>query len=157
MVTNCAINGENFLIISLWLCTFSLAISAGAAFLLPFSIASNEVLLLYPNSYYVQWLNHSLVQGNYVVFQVHFSLSERTKAIFLTIVSYFRIMESYFSILQPIVIRFASFRVLFYRIRRVFGSPKSMYRNNYALDSKHVEIIRSNSFFRELRLVFTKP
>ncbi|XP_065218464.1 protein Lilipod [Planococcus citri] len=49
--------------ISLWLCTFSLAISAGAAFLLPFSIASNEVLLLYPNSYYVQWLNHSLVQG----------------------------------------------------------------------------------------------
>lgn len=49
--------------ISLWLCTFSLAVSVGAAFLLPFSIASNEVLLLYPNSYYVQWLNHSLVQG----------------------------------------------------------------------------------------------
>ncbi|KAK7584276.1 hypothetical protein V9T40_005239 [Parthenolecanium corni] len=49
--------------ISMWLCTFSLAISVGAAFLLPLSIAGNEVLLLYPNSYYVQWLNHSLVQG----------------------------------------------------------------------------------------------
>ncbi|XP_054280502.1 protein Lilipod isoform X2 [Macrosteles quadrilineatus] len=31
--------------------------------LLPFSIASNEVLLHYPTSYYVKWLNHSLVQG----------------------------------------------------------------------------------------------
>ncbi|XKL59531.1 hypothetical protein PGB90_000547 [Kerria lacca] len=49
--------------ISLWLCTFSLAISVGAAFLLPFSIFFNEILLLYPNSYYVKWLNHSLVQG----------------------------------------------------------------------------------------------
>lgn len=50
---------------SLWLCTFSLAITVGAALLLPFSIASNEVLLLYPNSYYVKWLNHSLVQGKF--------------------------------------------------------------------------------------------
>lgn len=31
--------------------------------LLPVSIASNEVLLLYPNSYYVKWLNSSLIQG----------------------------------------------------------------------------------------------
>ncbi|XP_055377641.1 protein Lilipod isoform X2 [Condylostylus longicornis] len=49
--------------ISLWLCTFSLAIAVGAALLLPISIASNEVLLLYPNSYYVKWLNSSLIQG----------------------------------------------------------------------------------------------
>ncbi|KAK7793923.1 hypothetical protein R5R35_007691 [Gryllus longicercus] len=49
--------------ISLWLCTFSLAIAGGAALLLPVSIASNEVLTLYPQSYYVQWLNHSLIQG----------------------------------------------------------------------------------------------
>ncbi|GLH03115.1 Protein Lilipod [Gryllus bimaculatus] len=47
----------------LWLCTFSLAIAGGAALLLPVSIASNEVLTLYPQSYYVQWLNHSLIQG----------------------------------------------------------------------------------------------
>lgn len=49
--------------ISLWLCTFSLAVAVGASLLLPISIASNEVLLLYPNSYYVKWLNSSLIQG----------------------------------------------------------------------------------------------
>ncbi|XP_037948049.1 protein Lilipod-like isoform X1 [Teleopsis dalmanni] len=49
--------------ISSWLCTFSMAIAVGAALLLPVSIASNEVLLLYPNSYYVKWLNSSLIQG----------------------------------------------------------------------------------------------
>ncbi|KAF4518924.1 hypothetical protein B566_EDAN006762 [Ephemera danica] len=49
--------------ISLWLCTVSLAVAAGAVLLLPISIVSNEVLLNYPNSYYVQWLNSSLIQG----------------------------------------------------------------------------------------------
>ncbi|KAH8417125.1 hypothetical protein KR222_003964 [Zaprionus bogoriensis] len=49
--------------ISFWLCTFTLAVAEGAAMLLPVSIASNEVLLLYPNSYYVKWLNSSLIQG----------------------------------------------------------------------------------------------
>ncbi|KAG4072779.1 hypothetical protein HA402_005256 [Bradysia odoriphaga] len=62
--------------ISLWLCTLSLAVAVGAALLLPFSIASNEVLLLYPNSYYVKWLNSSLVQGlwNYVFLLANSSL-----------------------------------------------------------------------------------
>ena len=50
--------------ISLWLCSVSLAVSIGATLLLPLSIASNEVLILYPNSYYVKWLNSSLIQGN---------------------------------------------------------------------------------------------
>ncbi|XP_035223972.1 limb region 1 protein-like isoform X2 [Stegodyphus dumicola] len=49
--------------ISLWMNTFSLGVSIGAALLLPISIISNEVLLYYPNSYYVQWLNSSLIQG----------------------------------------------------------------------------------------------
>lgn len=49
--------------ISLWLCTVALAVSIGATLLLPVSIASNEVLILYPNSYYVKWLNSSLIQG----------------------------------------------------------------------------------------------
>ncbi|XP_021913510.1 protein Lilipod isoform X3 [Zootermopsis nevadensis] len=49
--------------ISLWLCTFSLAVSVGAALLLPISILSNEILLYYPDSYYVKWLNSSLIQG----------------------------------------------------------------------------------------------
>lgn len=48
---------------SLWMCTFSLAIAVGAALLLPVSIASNEILLLYPGSQYVEWLNSSLIQG----------------------------------------------------------------------------------------------
>lgn len=52
--------------ISTWLCTFSLAVSIGAVLLLPFSIVSNEVLIIYPNSYYVKWLNISLIQGTYI-------------------------------------------------------------------------------------------
>ena len=35
----------------------------GATLLLPISVISNEVLLLYPNTYYVQWLNGMLIQG----------------------------------------------------------------------------------------------
>ncbi|XP_041371969.1 limb region 1 protein homolog [Gigantopelta aegis] len=49
--------------ISLWLCTFTLSFAAGAVLLLPISIVSNEVLHLYPDSYYVQWLNSSLIQS----------------------------------------------------------------------------------------------
>ncbi|XP_064188849.1 limb region 1 protein homolog [Anguilla rostrata] len=49
--------------ISLYLCTFTLAISAGAVLLLPFSIISNEILLSFPKNYYVQWLNGSLIHG----------------------------------------------------------------------------------------------
>lgn len=49
--------------ISLLFCIFSFAVAIGSSFLLPLSIISNEVLLLYPNSYYVQWLNSSLIQG----------------------------------------------------------------------------------------------
>ena len=47
----------------LWLCTFTLAVSAGMVLLLPISIISNEVLLLHPHSYYVKWLNSSLIHG----------------------------------------------------------------------------------------------
>ncbi|XP_030633070.1 limb region 1 homolog-like protein isoform X1 [Chanos chanos] len=49
--------------IALWLCTFSLSISVGAVLLLPLSILSNEVLLSFPHSYYMQWLNGSLIHG----------------------------------------------------------------------------------------------
>jgi len=40
-----------------------MTVSFGAVLLLPFSIISNEVLLRYPHSYYVKWLNDSLIQG----------------------------------------------------------------------------------------------
>ncbi|XP_059567336.1 limb region 1 protein homolog isoform X4 [Myotis daubentonii] len=49
--------------ISLFLCTFTLAVSAGAVLLLPFSIISNEILLSFPHNYYIQWLNGSLIHG----------------------------------------------------------------------------------------------
>ncbi|KAM6231228.1 LOW QUALITY PROTEIN: protein LMBR1L [Spheniscus humboldti] len=45
------------------LCTFTLAVALGAVLLLPFSIISNEVLLSFPQNYYVQWLNGSLIHG----------------------------------------------------------------------------------------------
>ncbi|KAM4704778.1 limb region 1 protein homolog [Rhinophrynus dorsalis] len=49
--------------VSLYLSTFTLAVSAGAVLLLPFSIISNEILLSFPKSYYIQWLNGSLIHG----------------------------------------------------------------------------------------------
>ncbi|XP_066544178.1 limb region 1 protein homolog isoform X2 [Amia ocellicauda] len=49
--------------ISLYLCTFTLAVSGGAVLLLPFSIISNEILLTFPQNYYIQWLNGSLIHG----------------------------------------------------------------------------------------------
>lgn len=45
-----------------WMCTFSLAISMGSASLLPFSVVTNEILILYPDNYYTKWLNEDLVQ-----------------------------------------------------------------------------------------------
>ncbi|XP_072019983.1 protein LMBR1L-like [Amphiura filiformis] len=49
--------------IALWISTFTLAVSMGAVLLLPISILSNEILLWYPNSYLLQWLNGSLIHG----------------------------------------------------------------------------------------------
>uniref|UniRef100_A0A672PG22 Limb development membrane protein 1 like n=1 Tax=Sinocyclocheilus grahami TaxID=75366 RepID=A0A672PG22_SINGR len=47
----------------LWLCTFTLSVAVCAVLLLPISILSNEVLLTFPHSYYMQWLNGSLIRG----------------------------------------------------------------------------------------------
>ncbi|KAL7640943.1 UNVERIFIED_CONTAM: hypothetical protein RMT77_008080 [Armadillidium vulgare] len=49
--------------VALWLCTFSLSVSLGAVQLLPISILTNEVLTIYKDSYYVKWINLSLIQG----------------------------------------------------------------------------------------------
>ncbi|GLD73675.1 protein LMBR1L [Lates japonicus] len=48
---------------TLWLCTFTLSVAVCAVLLLPISILSNEVLLTFPQSYYMQWLNGSLIHG----------------------------------------------------------------------------------------------
>ncbi|KAF4020504.1 hypothetical protein G4228_011851 [Cervus hanglu yarkandensis] len=53
----------NGLFTELFLSTFTLAVSAGAVLLLPFSIISNEILLSFPQNYYIQWLNGSLIHG----------------------------------------------------------------------------------------------
>nr|AAC34385.1 unknown [Takifugu rubripes] len=47
----------------LWLCTFTLSVAVCAVLLLPISILSNEVLHSFPHSYYMQWLNGSLIHG----------------------------------------------------------------------------------------------
>uniref|UniRef100_A0A8C5PSR2 Limb development membrane protein 1 n=1 Tax=Leptobrachium leishanense TaxID=445787 RepID=A0A8C5PSR2_9ANUR len=52
--------GKRFLF---FLSTFTLAVSAGAVLLLPFSIISNEILRSFPKSYYIKWLNGSLIHG----------------------------------------------------------------------------------------------
>ena len=53
----------NWLRCSFWLCTFTLTVSLGAVLLLPMSIFSNEIMIMYPNSYYIKWLNGSLIHG----------------------------------------------------------------------------------------------
>lgn len=47
--------------VAVWLCCFTMTISIGAVLLLPFSIFSNEILIRYPGSYYIRWLNESLI------------------------------------------------------------------------------------------------
>lgn len=49
--------------ISFAICSFSLAVSIGAALLLPISTISNEVRHAYPDSWYIKWLNGSLIHG----------------------------------------------------------------------------------------------
>uniref|UniRef100_A0A914PTJ9 Uncharacterized protein n=1 Tax=Panagrolaimus davidi TaxID=227884 RepID=A0A914PTJ9_9BILA len=56
---------EDFIVyrISIWMCSCSLATSIGAVTLLPFSILGSEVLQLYPDNYYLKWLNWSLINS----------------------------------------------------------------------------------------------
>ncbi|ESN99654.1 hypothetical protein HELRODRAFT_113731 [Helobdella robusta] len=49
--------------VTLLSCTFTLAVSIGAVMLLPLSIVANEAILRFPNSYYLQWVNLSLIHG----------------------------------------------------------------------------------------------
>lgn len=69
---------EDFFVfrISLWMCTCSLAVSIGAATLLPFSVVGSEILHAYPNNYYFQWLNWPLIHSlwNYIFASSNLSL-----------------------------------------------------------------------------------
>jgi len=66
--------------ISLWCCSFSMAVSVGAALLLPISTISNEVLVRYPKSWYMRWLNASLIHG---IWNLIFMLSNVSLFLFL--------------------------------------------------------------------------
>lgn len=54
-----------FFVARLWICTFTLAVSGGAVLLLPISIVANELLVMSPKSYYLKWVNSSLIHGQY--------------------------------------------------------------------------------------------
>jgi hypothetical protein len=60
-----AVDAEDAVVyrVSLWICTFAMSVSLGAVLLLPMSIIANEALLMFPNSYYLQWINSSLIYG----------------------------------------------------------------------------------------------
>lgn len=49
--------------ISLYLCAVTLAVSILAVFLLPMSMIGNEIVHLFPDSYWVQWLNGALIHN----------------------------------------------------------------------------------------------
>ncbi|XP_044761965.1 protein Lilipod [Coccinella septempunctata] len=96
--------------ISTALCTFSLAVSIGALLLLPISIISNEVLIIYANSYYIKWLNSSLIQGlwNYV-----FLFSNLSLFVFLPFAYLFTESEGFFGYRKGILGRvYETFTVL---------------------------------------------
>lgn len=82
--------------ISLLLCTVALAVSIGATLLLPISIASNEVLILYPNSYYVKWLNSSLIQGETLLNMQSYSLCSYFQFMNLKALKYYTFMSQDF-------------------------------------------------------------
>lgn len=71
---------------SLWMCTWSLAVSMGAATLLPFSVIGSEIMQAYPDSYYFQWLNWPLIHSlwNYI-----FALSNLSLFILLPFAYFF--------------------------------------------------------------------
>ncbi|XP_033729212.1 limb region 1 protein homolog isoform X2 [Pecten maximus] len=78
--------------IALWLCTFTLSVSVGAVLLLPISIISNEVLHHYPKSYYVKWLNSSLIHG---LWNMQFAMSNVSLFFFMPFAYFFTESEGF--------------------------------------------------------------
>lgn len=126
-------NRTNFyfpFLFSLWLCTFSLAVTIVAALLLPISIVSNEVLLLYPRSYYVKWLNSSLVHGTFLFLSKNHLIP--IHQIYLCIIFVLlrnRFVESRFFVLKSVTIR--TFAVLLF-VCGIIWILRSSERNYFA-------------------------
>lgn len=53
--------GETDSSLTIFLFTLSLSISLASIMLLPITIISHEILIHYPNNYYIQWLNRDLI------------------------------------------------------------------------------------------------
>lgn len=54
------------------ICTATMALSIIMFFMLPLSILANEVLILFPNCYYVQWISAGLLRTFFVFVQIAF-------------------------------------------------------------------------------------
>lgn len=61
--------------ISLYICAFTMSISCGAFLMLPMSMVGNEVVHLYPHSYWVQWLNGALIHSLWELIYILSNLS----------------------------------------------------------------------------------
>merc|ERR1712226_947948 len=88
--------------ISFGICIFSLAVSAGSVLLLPISSISNEVLHRYPNSWYIKWLNASLIYG---IWNLIFVLSNLSLFILLPFAYLFCESEGFFGYKKGLVAR----------------------------------------------------
>uniref|UniRef100_UPI00358F1685 protein LMBR1L-like isoform X2 n=1 Tax=Myxine glutinosa TaxID=7769 RepID=UPI00358F1685 len=105
--------------ISFWLCTFTLAVSLGAVLLLPISIISNEVLLSFPHSYYMQWLNGSLIHG---LWNLVFLFSNLSLVFLMPFAYFFMESEGFHGSRKGIVARlYETFVVLFLLALLVLG------------------------------------
>ncbi|CAH8501430.1 unnamed protein product [Schistosoma turkestanicum] len=62
----------------LGICTFTLTIGLTSCSLLPFTIISNEILIIFPQSYYVQWLNGELIQDLILLINIGCKISYLT-------------------------------------------------------------------------------
>lgn len=92
-------DAEDYLVyrISLWICTFSMAVSIAAVLLLPFSIFGNEIALAYPNSYYFRWLNGTLIHGKILYLGESFLFSKQNFQDFGITYSFFPMFAFSFS------------------------------------------------------------
>ena len=88
--------------ISFAICIFSLAVSAGSVLLLPISSISNEVLHRYPNSWYIKWLNASLIYG---IWNLIFVLSNLSLFILLPFAYLFCESEGFFGYKKGLIAR----------------------------------------------------
>lgn len=100
--------------ISLFMCCFSLAVSAGSALLLPISSISNEVLHRYPDSWYIKWLNSSLIHG---IWNLIFALSNASLLIFLPFAYLFCESEGFFG-----------YRKVYFRLRETVPQDPIFFR-----------------------------